>query len=230
MRIASISGEEALALDKSRTSLGVKIVLIFVAVAMVGYLAPTLFGLFGSSGKTANTNTDVLASIASQYTSTVAANDSVLRSDPASYTILVNQGNTYFDWALKVQQASASNQALLGSDQPMWLSAQQYYARAQALKADDPPVNVDHAITLFYSGETTKAIGVASAVTKKHADFAPGWFNLGVFYSSIGNNAVALAALEKAVALDPKGASINLTYAQQQIATLKGSTSATTTP
>ncbi len=223
-----------MALDKSRTSLGVKIVLIFVAIAMVGYLAPTLFGLFGSSGSGATTKSDVLSSLSAQYAPTIASYDAILRSDPTSYTVLVNTGNAYFDWAVKVQQASSTDQALLGADQPMLLSARQYYERAQAVQADDPPVAVDLAITYFYSGETTRAIATATTVTKKHADFAPAWFNLGVFYGSNGNNPAAITAFEKAVALDPKGQSINLQYAQQQLQTLKGSTAApgstTTTP
>lgn len=223
-----------MALDKSRTSLGVKIVLIILAIAMVSYLGGGLLGIFSSSGTSSTTKSDVLGTIAAQYTQTVASNDAILRSDPTSYTVLVNQGNTYFDWAIKVQQASGTDQALLGTDQPMWLAAQQYYARAQAVKADDPPVNVDLAIAYFYSGETTKAIVTATTVSKKHADFAPAWFNLGVFYGSSGNNAAAIAAFERAVALDPKGTNINASYAQQQIQTLKGSTTApgstTTTP
>ena len=100
-----------MALDKSRTSLGVKIVLIFVAVAMVGYLVPTLFGLFGSSwsnpSNTANTAQDASAQIAQKYSATVAANDAALQSDPTSYTVLVNQGNTYYDWANETEPERA---------------------------------------------------------------------------------------------------------------------------
>jgi tetratricopeptide (TPR) repeat protein len=225
-----------LALDKARTSMGVKIMLIILAVAMVGYLSAGLIGFFGSSGNNGSNSTSkgTLTTIASQYTQSIAAYDNVLRSDPTSYTVLVNAGNAYYDWALKVQDASSTDQALLGADQPMWIAAQRYYERALALNSDDPPVSVDLAIAYFYTGDTAKAIDTAGAVAKKHADFAPAWFNLGVFYGSSGDNATALADFKKAVALDPQGTSINLSYAQQQITQLQGSVtatgSATTTP
>ena len=220
-----------MAIDKSNTSLGVKIILVFVAIAMVGYLVPTLFGLFSSNGVT-NTNAnqtanDVLAQISAKYTPTTTALDTALRSEPTSYTALVTQGDTYFDWALEVMQAASNDQKLIGADQPMWLSARQYYERANAIKGDDPNVNVDLSITYFYSGETTKAVALATKVTKTNPDFAPAWFNLGIFNGSEGNTAVAIAAFEKALKLDPKGERINTEYIQQQLTALRGSASAT---
>jgi tetratricopeptide (TPR) repeat protein len=219
------------AIDKSRTSLGVKIVLVLVALAMVSYLVPSLFGLFGSSGTTSNpaASGDVLAQIAQKYTATVAANNAALQSEPTSYTVLVSQGNTYFDWGMAVIQAAQTNQTLQGNEQPMWLAARQYYERAAAIKKE-PSVSVDLAIAYYYSGETTKAIGVAGTVSEEQPDFAPAWFNLGVFYASQGDNAKAIQAFEKSLALDPQGKSTNKDYATQQLAALKGSTATTTSP
>ena len=222
-----------MAIDKSRTSVGVKVVLVLVALAMVSYLVPTLFGLFGSTGSTtdgtASTSSDVLGQIAQKYTATVAAFDAALQSEPTSYTVLVNQGNTYFDWGMDVVQAASTNQALAGSEQPMWLSARQYYERALAIQ-QEPAVSVDLSIAYFYSGETTKAVVLASSVTTSQPDFAPAWFNLGVFYASQGNNAGAIEAFEKTLALDPNGQSTNKDYATQQLAALKGSSPTTTSP
>lgn len=224
-----------MALDKSRTSLGVKIVLIFVAVAMVGYLVPTLFGLFGSSGSnTPQSAQDVSAQIAQKYTAKIAANDSVLQSDPTSYTVLVVQGNNYYDWANEMSQAAQDNASLSGADQPMWLSARQYYERAVEINAGDPSVGTDLSIAYFSSGETTKAIVTAEGVSVANPDFASAWFNLGVFYAASSDNPKAIVAFEKAVALDPKGDKINVEYAKQSLQTLKSaggtSTPSTTTP
>jgi tetratricopeptide (TPR) repeat protein len=225
------------ALDKSRTSVGMKVMLVVIAVAMIGYLSAGLIGafsLFSGPKQTTGTSTDTTAQIAQKYTARVAANDAALASEPASYAVLVNQGNTYFDWGVEVSKAASTNTALQGSEQPMWLSAAQYYEKATKVKNDDPKVAVDLSIAYFYSGETTKAIVTAEVVRVKNPDFAPAWFNLGVFYSATGNTPAAVAALEKAVALDPKGKNINLDYAKQQLQTLKAaggtSTPATTAP
>jgi len=220
------------AIDKSRTSVGVKVVLVLVALAMVSYLVPTLFGLFGSNGSTTSDSTspnDVLAQIAQKYTATTQAFDAALESDPTSYTVLVNQGNAYFDWGMDVVQAASTNQALQGSEQPMWLSARTYYEKALQIK-QEPAVSVDLSITYFYSGETTKAIAIASSVTTSQPEFAPAWFNLGVFHAAQGNNPAAIVAFEKSIALDPNGQSTNKDYATQQLAALKGSSPTTTSP
>ena len=157
----------------------------------------------------------------------MAANDAALQSNPTSYTVLVDQGNAYFDWGIDLQQASSTNEALRGADQPLWISAQQYYERATTVKSDDPNVTIDYAIATFYSGDAVKAITIAEKVRKEQPDFAPAWFNLGVFYQAQGRNADAYNAYQKALALDPSGNNINGDYAKQQVAALKGSTNAT---
>lgn len=219
-----------MALDKSRTSLGVKIVLVMVAVSMVAYLVPTLFGLFSSTGSSADSasgTTDASAQIAQKYTARVAANDERLRSDPATYAVLVDQGNAYFDWGMDVVQAAESNQALRGADAPMWVAAKQFYERALAVDSKDPNVNVDFAIATFYSGDPAKAVVIATDVTKKQPDFAPAWFNLGVFYAGLNEPAKAYAAFQKSIDLDPEGKNTNIAYAKEQLEALKGSASAT---
>ncbi len=226
-----------MAIDKSRTSLGVKIVLIFVAVAMVGYLVPTLFGLFGTSGSgggDSNTAADASAQIAQQYTMRVASNDAILRSDPTSYTALVDQGNAYFDWADAVGRAAQDNQLLLGADQPMWLAARQFYERANEIKGDNPNVGVDLAIAYFRSGETTMAIAMAEGVQKLAPTFTQAPYHLGVFYGASGDSAKAIVAFERALELDPDGQIIDTSYVQQQLQALRqaarASAPATTSP
>jgi len=222
------------ALNKAQTSLGVKIVLIVVAIAMVGFLFPAIISMFQGSGSNQATNQNTpqgtLDQIASKYSGTVAQNETTLKADPNNYAALVSQGNTYFDWALDVMQAGQQNQQLLGTDQPLWLSSRQYYERARAVKAGDPPVETDLSIAYFYSGETTTAIAIAAKVTETAPTFASAWFNLGIFYGAQGETGKAIAAFEKTIELDPEGKSTNLEYAKSQLQTLKGSASATTSP
>lgn len=223
-----------MALNKAQTSLGVKIVLIIVAISMVGFLFPAIISMFSGSDSNSNANTNTatgtLDQIASKYNAQVAQNDATLAQDPANYAVLVAQGNTYFDWALDVMNAGQSNQQLLGADQPYWLSARQYYERALEATEADSPVETDLSIAYYYSGETTKAVVAVTKVTERDPKFASAWFNLGVFLGALGQNERAIAAYERALALDPTGQGINVEYAQGQLDALKGSASATTSP
>jgi tetratricopeptide (TPR) repeat protein len=219
------------ALNKAQTSVGVKVVLVILIVVFVGSFVSIGTGLFSGTGQqnTGTTGTDSLATINAQYQPAVAALTSQLQSEPESYTALVSLGNTYFDWALKVQEASRTTTTAVGADQPLWVSAKDAYERAVEVKDDESPVRVDYAITLFYTGETNVAISTAEKVTKDDPDFAPAWFNLGVFYQAAGENEKAIAAYERAVELDPEGTQIGLDYANQQLQTLR-SGNATQTP
>lgn len=225
-----------MALNKAQTNLGVKIVLIMVAVAMVGFLFPAVFSLFSGSNSTQTTGSTTTAQgtldqIATKYNAQVASNDQALKNDPNNYETLTAQGNTYYDWALEVSQAAQKNQSLAGSDQPLWLAARQFYERALAVKPGDPSVSTDLSIAYYYSGDTTQAVGVVTKVTQASPDFAPGWFNLGVFLAAQGDRPRAIVAFGKSIELDPKGEKTNLDYAKQQLTALKeGSTSTTTAP
>ena len=222
-----------MALNKAQTTLGVKIVLIVVAVAMVGFLFPAVFSLFqGNDAQNANTNATqgTLDQIAAKYNAQVASNDQALKTDPTNYQTLAAQGNTYFDWALDVMQAAQKDQKLVGTDQPMWLSARQFYERALEATQSDPPLQTDLSIVYFYSGDATAAVALATKVTETAPTFAPAWLNLGVFHSALGNTPVAIAAYAKAIELDPTGKTTNIEYAKQQLTALKsGSTGTTTT-
>jgi len=210
------------AIDKSRTSLGMKIILIVVAATFVLSFVPLLGNvgsLFTSAPK--QTPQDQIDAIATNYRAQVQALEGVAASNPESYTIMVGLGNTYFDWAAQTQSIASTNS--LTSDVPLWNSARDWYSKAVAIQPADSGVNVDYAIVTFYSGETTSAISIAEGVVAKDAEFAPAWFNLGIFYQSIGNTLKATEAYEAYLKLDPDGKVGNAGYARQQLQTLKSS-------
>lgn len=220
-----------MAINKAKTSVGTKVVLIVLIVAFVASFISIGAGLFsgGQATGTQPTGTDPLAAVNAQYQPTVAALTSSLQSQPESYTALVSLGNTYFDWAAAVQQASQTTTSAVGADQPLWVSAKDAYSRALEVKKDEPPVTVDYAITLFYTGETTKAVKIATDVTKQTPEFAPAYLNLGIFYRALGQNDEALAAFNQAIKLDPDGKQTNTEFAKTQVQELK-SGNATSTP
>jgi Flp pilus assembly protein TadD len=217
------------AINKAKTSTGTKVVLIVLIVAFVASFISLGAGLFTSGGNTSTTTSnDPLAQVNAQYQPTVAAITSQLQSQPESYTALVALGNTYFDWASSVQQASQTSTSAVGADQPLWVASKDAYARALKVKAGEPGVNVDYAVTLFYTGDTKTAVLTAEKVAKDEPTFAPAFFNLGIFYQALGEKEKALAALNQVIKLDPDGKQTNVEYAKQQVAALKSAGSTTT--
>jgi len=226
------------AINKSNSPVWVKVTLIVLIVAFVMSFIVIAANPFGSpqaaQTQTGAQNTAVAAADA-QYQPQVAALTAQLQSDPTSYTVLVSLGNSYFDWALAKQQAGQADAAAVGADQPLWVAAKDAYSRAIAVKGDESPVRVDYAIAAYYSGDTATAVEVAEAVAKDDATFAPAFFNLGIFYQTLGENAKAIAALERYLVLDPSGKSGSPEVAKERLAQLKQpgtapAPSGTTTP
>ncbi len=213
-----------MAINKAKTSTGTKAVLIFLIVAFVTSFVSIGSGLLsgGTGGnQTPTSGTDPLASIDARHQPTVSSLTSQLQSDPNNYELLVQLGNTYFDWASELQQASQATTSTAGADGPVWVAAKDAYSRALAVRDDEPGVNIDYAIALFYSGETDRAIEVASSVAETTPDFAPAWFNLGIFSEAVGRSADALTAFKKAVELDPNGSQVNIGYAKERVTQLE---------
>jgi tetratricopeptide (TPR) repeat protein len=224
------------AINKAKTSPVMKGFIIFLIIAFVVTIGaasiPSIADLFRTPAATTTATTPVatVEQINAQYQPGITALTAIVASDPTSYTANVNLGNAYFDWAqtLSTPAAGASqiSTAAMAAVGPLWLSSKDAYAKAVKIKPGDPAVETDFAIVTFYSGETTAAIVIGEGVTRTKPDFAQVWLNLGVFYGAMGQNAKAIAAFERYVKLDPKGQ--NVSFAQDQIKTLKASP--TTTP
>jgi tetratricopeptide (TPR) repeat protein len=220
------------AINKSNSPMWVKVTLIILIVAFVMsfvVLASNPFQAFAPTGTTpSGQKQDPIAQIDAQFQPQVAAITAQLQSDPASYTVLVSLGNTYFDYAIQKQQASQTSTAAAGSDLPLWSSAKDAYERALKIDATESAVRMDYAITLFYTGDSLAAIKIGEEVVKEDPTFAPGWFNSGVFYAALSQNAKAITAFEKYLALDPKGEKGGSPeFAKTQIKQLKASGGAT---
>ncbi len=192
-----------MALDKKKASLLTRIGIGIIAGMLVLAFVPwDSIGLSGSSGNgSSDTGGGQLEAIAAQYAATIGGNDQLLASDPTSYTVLVTQGNTYFDWAIAVQQSDAQNL----EDRPMWTSATVFYGRALEVQPGDPNVSTDLAISKYYSGDIEGAIVVVEEVMESGPDFAPAFFNAGIFYNSASMTQEAVAAMTRYLELDPQG-------------------------
>jgi tetratricopeptide (TPR) repeat protein len=223
------------AINKAKTSVWMKAFIIILIVAFVSSFLYAgfsgLFDLFSTPAGTGQqtTNAGSVDQINARFKPGVDALTAAVASQPTSYTALVNLGNAYFDWA---QNLSTPPQGLTQvtteaatAAVPLWVSARDAYSRAVKIKPGEPPVEIDFAIVTFYSGDATAAIVTAEAVTKRQADFAPAWLNLGVFYEQTGQTAKAIAAYQQYIKLDPQGQ--NVAFAKSQLTTLQKGTPAT---
>jgi len=210
------------AINKSNSPMWVKVTLIVLIVAFMASLVTIVANPFQSSSTPPGATPTGASTADSQYQPQVAGLTAQLQSDPASYTVLVSLGNTYFDWAMAKQKESSTSTSSAGADAPLWISAKDAYARALAVNAKESSVRVDHSITVFYTGDTATAIKLAEDVTKDDPTFGPAYFNLGIFYQNTNDKAKALAAYNKYLELDPQGSKGgNPDYAKQQIEALQ---------
>jgi len=223
-----------MAIDKRRTAGWMKVVIIVVIVAFVLLSLATVLSSFstgGGGGSTPSASQDAsataLAAISTEVKPSIDAAEAQLKTKPKDYALLKALGDQYFDWASRVQKALPNG----GLDTNIWFRSAAYYKQALDVKPGDPSVQTDMSIATFYAGDTSGAIAIVERVMKQSPKFAQAFFNAGIFYESAGQNAKALAALERSVQLDPKAASA--ATAQQQITALKaaaGSGSSTGTP
>jgi len=210
------------AINKSNSPAWVKVTLIVLIVAFVMSFIVIAANPFGSpQAQTGAPATGTTSAADAQYQSQVAALTSQIQADPQNYQALVNLGNAYFDWAIAKQQESQASTATAGADLPLWVAAKDAYSRAIAIKGDESPVRVDYAISAYYSGDNVTAVRVADEVMKDDPEFAPAFFNGGIFLAAAGENARAIVAFERYLVLDPDGKSGDPNLAKQNITQLK---------
>jgi tetratricopeptide (TPR) repeat protein len=219
-----------MALNKSQTSLWMKILIIALAIMMAMLvLLPGITSMMTPSNIPSGQSTNASGTpsptsfegIAQQFSGQVAANEAAVTASPKDFKALVAQANTYFDWALTVRQTQAlANQGL---DQSLWKNAASYYQRALAVNPKvDPAVMTDYAIVLHYSGNDKAAIAEVSKVLKVQPDFAQANLNRGVFAESVNDTPTAVAFYGKYVKLNPANAASSVTFAKERLTALQG--------
>ncbi len=221
-------------LDKSSTSLGMKIIisvliLAFVSTFLYGGIASIIQVFQPNPNQPTGAPVDPVVAAAAQFQPQVDALRALSESDPTSQTPLVNLGNAYFDWAQQVSQASQNSTTAAVTASTLWVSAKDTYARAVEIKPGDPALTIDFAIATFYSGDTAGAIAIAVPISESNPTFVQAWLNLGVFYQASGENAKAIAAFNEYLKLDPTGKQGNADFAKEQLDLLKKAPASTTT-
>ena len=201
-----------MAIDKSRTSPLMKGIIIFIALTFVisigGVAGLSSCSAINQTAQTTQTpastsGTATVEALNLQYTPVIKATEASLTADPKNYDLLVKQAESYFAWAAQIQQATANTNP--GQDAPIWKAAASYYARAVAVKSNDPVTMGDYAVSLFYSDETTAAIAMGEKARAADPKLAQNLFNLGNFYFKAGDKVKAKAAYEAYLAVAPTG-------------------------
>jgi len=182
-----------------------------------------------STASTVATATDPISKIKATYDSQVKSLNTVVASDPTSYTVLISLGNTHYDYALQLMQASQTTTAAMIPALEQWTLAKESFAKAFKKHALEKAPAVDYSVAQYYSGETTAAIKTAVAVTKIDPNYAPAHYNLAIFYDGRGDKALAIKEYQLYIVLDPKGQFGSPSYAVAQLKALGGSVPATTT-
>lgn len=196
-----------MAINKKQASTWVKVVVVVVVIAFAGgSILPVFFGA-GRSQQQPPTDSETAATLeraASNHIPSIIGGITALESEPESYTVLVNLGNTYYSWGAQLRDSFGAGS---GQDLPMWTAAGAYYQRALSVQPGDPNVKTDLAVTYFYGGQTLKAIELVEEVFVESPDFPPAYFNAGIFYRAIGQEDDAIAVLERYLELEPEGES-----------------------
>lgn len=192
-----------MAINKRQSSLWVKATIIFVVLAFVITAVPVFFMGDGQPQAPEATGTGAaLERIAQNYAPTVTQYQTMLQSEPTSYTVLVATGDAYFDWAFQIR--NEVGQAGIGFDLPMWNAAASFYERALDVEPGDPGVATGLAISYFYSEQRELAIETIEAVIEESPEFAPAYFEAGIFYRADGRLDDALVAFETHITLAPE--------------------------
>lgn len=225
-------------LNKARTSVWMKALIIFMIVALVTLFmyqgVAGIFDLFQQpTAEPTTTTTDSVALIEQRHKPTVTALQGLVSSNPTSYTVQVSLANEYYNWADELSkpltgQSEVSTAAAELAYQH-WANARAAYDAATKLtKEFDAPTQTDRSYATLQSNEPTEAIKIVTAVTKKAPTFAPAWEHLGLYLEAVGRLDEAVPAFRKYLALDPKGQ--NATYIKGRLDAIVGSTTPTKTP
>ncbi len=189
-----------MAINKQRMSTSFRVAIVIICLMLVVTLIPWgALGIFGNNNRNVPGSQDA---IASRHRPGVEMLQAQLASDPTSYTVLVGIGRAYSVWASEVMMADTAG---VGSDSTIWSSAATYFDRALEVAADNPADMMDASIARYYSGNVAGAIELAEAVWAIDPEFAPSYFNAGIFFETAGRTADAIAAYTRYLELDPQG-------------------------
>lgn len=214
------------------------IVVAIAAVVFSGALAPgaatgtadstsqaadgTADGSSQAAGQAVTSGEHDMTHVDANYASVVEQLQAQYDSDPSNPSALLQLANGYFDWGVAARDVVATDE----DDTHVVDLFNQAIARYDDYLEQNPDsksVEVDRAISIFYTGDRDRAIAELESFTAEDGSFGPAWANLGMFYETEGRTDEAIAAYERAIESDSSDAYGVKDYAQQHLDALSAS-------
>lgn len=177
-----------------------------------------------STGSSSGSNQlSTMESVNAQYGQAQKTLQAQYDADPSNPDSLLKLANGYFDWGVQAMNAAKTDDDKAHVTDLFNNAIKNYDAYLQK-NPDSKSVQVDRAISIFYTGDHAKAIQTLEDFVKGDAKFGPAWANLGMFYENDGRKDDAKKAYENALEADPDNTYGVKTYAQQRLDNLNGKT------
>lgn len=157
-----------------------------------------------------------------RYSATVDTLKAKVEADATDKASIINLANTYYTWGTSVTNYATSD-AQQEHVQELLQNAITYYDQYLALE-DSNAVHVNRALCQYYLGDINSSIHALEDFCETVADYAPAWANLGMMYTSAGENDLALSAYNKALTVDPNDEYGLKSSIESQIETLSATT------
>lgn len=173
-----------------------------------------------TSGDDATTSDEHdMSHVDATYSATVEQLQAQFDADPSNPSALLQLANGYFDWGV------AALDVVVGDEDQahvtdLFNQAIARYDDYLEANPDSKSVQVDRAISIFYTGETDRAIEELEDFVAADDSFGPAWANLGMFYESAGRTDEARDAYERAIEADSSDAYGVKAYAEQRLEAL----------
>lgn len=163
-----------------------------------------------ASGSESSTDVDASFSVTEQQLK------AQYEADPSNPAALLNLANGYFDWGAAAMGAATTDEQRAHARE-LFSKAIDSYNEYLDKNPSSKSVIVDRAISIYYTGDVTRAIQELETFTQEDGSFGPAWANLGMFYEGAGRTDDARAAYERAIEADPDNTYQVKTYAQQRL-------------
>lgn len=216
---------------KRRQKIFMTVGIVLFSVIMVGsMLLPQLSQIFTSNqqqeqqkqeqqnqdAETQQQDTSTIQGLDKTYSESVQKLEQQLQSDPNNMTYALSVANKYYEWAYK-ERTLASSDEEKQHVKDLFLKAKDAFGKYLELNKDSNTARINQIMCQYYADDKANALKELEAFTSQHADYAPGWADLGMMYQMDNRLDDAKKAYTRAAGADQNNAYGVKEYAEQNI-------------